>query len=526
MNLQLTGEELAIKEGLERFFLVILVALSVATLSRTVSWLRQIPYTLLLVIVGLGLGIANLPLVKFSPTLILEIFLPPLLFEAAWNASIDGLKKRWLPIFLFAVLGVIISIVGVAFPLSYFSDLPLSITLLVGASLAPTDPVAVVALFRELGTSKDLTSIVEGESLFNDGVAVVAFSLLLGIPFTAEVVSVESSLTTFLVFIGVAVAVGLLIGFSLSYLIQRFEILLVEQSLTLVAAYATYFIAEEFHGSGVIGVVIVGLILGNYGSRVGMSPRNRLVVTEFWEFLAFLVNSIVFLLIGSQINITDLFENLDLILLAIIAIVLSRLVAVFGLAFLGNILSKKRIGIRNLTVIWWGGLRGAVSIALALSIPTIVSQRSEILDIVFGVVLFTLLIQGLTMKWLIEKLGLIGDQPLFQEFSELSAKKIALGRVLEHLNTLEPTTVLKTTDYLEQEQLVLAQIKTCDEQLGKMSEQFPKLREISLEELKETLLDIEADTYAEFIRSGRLDKHLSPVLEDVLYQAQDEEIGH
>jgi CPA1 family monovalent cation:H+ antiporter len=523
MSIEATSE-LAIKHNLEQFSVVLLVSLSVATLSRTVAWLRPIPYTLLLVIVGLGMAFVNIQLVPLSPPLILDIFLPPLLFEAAWNINIKELQKQWIPVILFAVVGVIISILGVALPLSNFSTLPLGIALLVGASLSATDPVSVVALFRELGTSKELTAIMEGESLFNDGVAVVAFTLLLGIPLGTEVFSVTNTVTSFCVFVGVGVGVGCLIGFGISYLTQRFDIPLVEQSLTLVGAYTTYFLTEELHGSGVIGVVVVGIILGSYGSLIGMNPRTRLVVSEFWEFLAFFLNSIAFLLIGDQIKITDLIDNYKPILITIITIVIARFIGVFLLGNISNLFQAQKLKSSELTVLWWGGLRGSVAIALALSVPTILEQRQEIIDIVFGVVLFTLLVQGLSMQWVIKKLGLIGDQPLYQIYSELLARKVALQRVLDYLKKLEPTTVVPAEDYRYEEELVIGQLKSCQEKLQNLQDEYPKLRENSLEQLRETLLDIEADTYAEFTRVGRLDKHVSPVLQEVLIKAQDDEL--
>jgi CPA1 family monovalent cation:H+ antiporter len=178
----------------------------------------------------------------------------------------------------------------------------------------------------------------------------------------------------------------------------------------------------------------------------------------------------------------------------------------------------------ELTVLWWGGLRGSVAIALALSVPTILEQRQEIIDIVFGVVLFTLLVQGLSMQWVIKKLGLIGDQPLYQIYSELLARKVALQRVLDYLKKLEPTTVVPAEDYRYEEELVIGQLKSCQEKLQNLQDEYPKLRENSLEQLRETLLDIEADTYAEFTRVGRLDKHVSPVLQEVLIKAQDDEL--
>jgi monovalent cation:H+ antiporter, CPA1 family len=161
-----SAADAAIQQSLEKFVVVLSVSLSVATVSRIVPWVRQIPYTLLLVIVGLGLAFINVRLVNLSPQLILEIFLPPLLFEAAWNVRWRELKSNWFPVMLFTIFGVIISILVIAFGLSQFTNLTLPTALLVGASLSTTDPVSVVALFRQLGASKKLTILMEGESLF------------------------------------------------------------------------------------------------------------------------------------------------------------------------------------------------------------------------------------------------------------------------------------------------------------------------------------------------------------------------
>ncbi|MGK7943475.1 MAG: cation:proton antiporter, partial [Microcystaceae cyanobacterium] len=508
MTLESTAD-LAIKQNLEQFLVVLSVSLSVATLSRIFSWFRDIPYTLLLVIVGLGLAFVDIRLVNLSPELILEIFLPPLLFEAAWNIRWRSLKERLLPVILFAVIGVIISIVGVALSLNFFTNLSLPIALLVGASLAATDPVSVVALFRELGASKDLTILMEGESLFNDGVAVVAFILLVGIPLGTDVFSVPETITRFGTFAGIGIGIGCLVGYGISYLTQRFDLPLVEQSLTLVSAYGTYLITEELGGSGVIGVVTTGLILGNLGSRIGMNPRTRLLVSEFWEFLAFFVNSIVFLLIGDQIKFSSLTDNLTLIFVAILAVLVTRLIGIFGLSAVSNAASQEQINLREQTVLWWGGLRGSVSIALALSVPEVLVGRQEIIDTVFGVVLFTLLIQGLTTKWFLEKLNLIGDQPLRQTYSELLARRVALKRVTTYLQQLDDAPEMDSEFYRYEQELVRGQVTSIEEEITAMQQKYPQLRSLDMEQLRETLLDIEADTYAEFIRAGRLNSNLS-----------------
>jgi len=509
------GDEV-IKENLEQFLVVLSVSLGVATLSQISSFFRQIPYTLLLVIVGLGLAFVDIRLVNLSPELILEIFLPPLLFEAAWNIRWRNLKKNLFPVVLLAVIGVVISVVGIGFSLNAFTGLSLPIALLVGASLAATDPVSVIALFRELGVGERLTVLMEGESLFNDGVAVVAFSLLVGIPLGTQEFSVTNTLVQFVMFTGVGIGVGGLIGFSISYLTQRFDLPLVEQSLTLVSAYGTYLITEELGGSGVIGVVTVGLILGNFGSRIGMNPRTRLLVSEFWEFIAFFVNSIVFLLIGDQINIRGLADNGMLILVTIVALVIIRAISIYGLGTISNFITQQDISWREETVLWWGGLRGSVSIALALSVPVMLEGRQDIIEAVFGVVLFTLLVQGLTMQTVIDKLGLIGDRAQRRTYSELIARRSALERVLQHLDAVKPSPSIDEEFKNYQRGLVQGQLESVTQEITQLQQSYPQLQSLEQEQLRDQLLEVEADTYAEFIRAGKLNNNLSPLLQEVL----------
>jgi CPA1 family monovalent cation:H+ antiporter len=387
----------------------------------------------------------------------------------------------------------------------------------VGASLSATDPVSVTALFRELGVDKRLTTLMEGESLFNDGVAVVAFNLLLGLALGIEQFDLPVTVARFLLFVGVGVSIGGLIGFGLSFLTQRFDLPLVEQSLTLVAAYGTYLVAEELQGSGVIAVVTTGLILGNFGSRIGMNPRTRLVVSEFWEFVAFFVNSIVFLLIGDQVVFDGLMENLDTILVAIAVILTVRALSIFALGALSNWLSDNDdISLRGQTVLWWGGLRGSVSVALALSVPTVLAEREEIIAIVFGVMLFTLLGQGLTTQPLLARLDLLGDQPLRQEYTQKVARRMALTRVLERLREIQTQREIDPEYAAYQVALVEGQLEDIQTDLDKLRRSHPDLQSFAVEQMQEELLAIEADTYAELIRAGQLKEEMAPLLESVL----------
>ena len=513
MAVESSLSEVAIEANLKQFLLVLSVSLSVATLPQIFSWFRHIPYTLLLVIVGLGLAFLDVRLVNLSPGLILSIFLPPLLFEAAWNLQWSKLKRDLIPICLFAIVGVLISIAGVAFGLHQLAGLSLTTALLVGASLSATDPVSVTALFRSLGVEKRLSVLMEGESLFNDGVAVVAFSFLVAFALGTGELAVQPIVLQFLQVVGIGIGIGGLMGFGISYLTQRFDLPLVEQSLTLVSAYGTYLITEDLGGSGVIGVVTTGLILGNFGSRIGMSPRTRVIVSEFWEFLSFFVNSIVFLLIGDQIRFAILGENLGTIALTVGAMILTRAIAIYGLSFVSNRVARSDIAIPDQTILWWGGLRGSVSIVLALSIPIVLPEREKVIATVFGVVLFTLLVQGLTIQPLLKKLNLLGNQPIRQRYAEVIARQTALQRVLQYLETIENRPGLDPEFYRYQTALVQGELTCLQTEIEQLLDEYPDLQDFIVSQVRSELQAIEAETYAEFVRAGQLNRELSPFLQ-------------
>ena len=309
------------------------------------------------------------------------------------------------------------------------------------------------------------------------------------------------------------VAVGGLIGFGISYLTQRFDLPLVEQSLTLVAAYGTYIVTEELGGSGVIGVVTTALILGNFGSRIGMNPRTRIIVSEFWEFLAFFVNSIVFLLIGDQVQFQTLLDNTPTILITIVAMTLARAISVFALGALSNTIAKSNISIPIQIILWWGGLRGSVSIALALSLPNSLEGRDTVIATVFGVVLFTLLVQGLSTKPILLRLRLAGDQPLQQTYSEAVARQLALQRSLEKLEEAKSRPGIDGEFLRYQGTLIKGEIRRLEEKVDNLRIEHPNLVAFMENQLKSELLAIEAESYAEFVQEGWLNSELAPFLQ-------------
>lgn len=416
--------------------ILILLLLVASAVAMATKWVR-VPYTLALVIVGLIISPMHfLPVVHISPDLILLIFLPALLFEAAWNLKLDQLRRNLIPILLLAVPGVLISTGLIGMILHYGLGLLWHPALLFGAMISATDPVSVLALFRTLALPTRLATIVEGESLLNDGTAVVVFRIILmGAAGSSAGGVALSSLGQFLSTVAGGLLVGVILGVLASTLTSYFDDHLLEITLTTIAAYGSFLLAEGVHVSPVMAVLSTGLVIGNYGRQKGMSPPTQLAVNSFWEYAAFVVNSLVFLLIGLEIHVKSLGENVRPLCWAIGATIAARLVAIYLLIPISNLFSEK-LSVRWRTVLFWGGLRGSLSIALALSLPAAVPERAQLVTMIFGSVIFSLLVQGLTLGPLLRRLGFARPDPRWHEQELVGGRILANAGALSELNEM------------------------------------------------------------------------------------------
>jgi len=404
--------------------------LLIASLVGVVTNRLRLPYTVGLVLIGLALSLRGQENFEIPPEIFLGLLIPPLIFEAAFHINFKDLLKDLAPILALAIPGVLITTFLVGAVVTWGTGFPIATSLVFGALVAATDPVAVVALFRSLGVPKRLQVLLEGESLFNDGTAIVIFNLMVVIAVTQEF-HLISSIIDFIVVAGGGLVVGFLLGIILSQAIRFIDDPLIVTTLSTVLAFGSYIVAEQFHVSGVLAVVAAGLVSGNIGPR-GMSPSTRITVFNFWEFAAFMANSVVFLLIGLQINLLVLLANWQVILWAILAVLVARAVSVYGLSWIG-----KGIPMKLKNIIYWGGLRGAISLALAISLPvTLGTAREEIQTMAFGVVLFTLLVQGLSMKPLINKMNLIQRNEAQEEYERRHARSVMAKASYEHLEDM------------------------------------------------------------------------------------------
>jgi CPA1 family monovalent cation:H+ antiporter len=393
---------------------LLVVAIFVAIVARRI----RLPYTVGLVVAGVGLALARVETgVTLTHEFIFDLILPPLLFEAALAIHWTELRRDALPVLTLAMLGVVISAVVVAVGMAKLVSWPVPSALVFGVLIGATDPVAVIAMFTDTGLKGRLRLLVESESLLNDGVAAVLFALVLGWMQASggEATTPMKVAQALVLTSGGGIAMGLLCGGAAIMVAGRTVDHLVETALTMVAAYGSFLAAEFFHLSGVLATVAAGLLMGNLGvlgepKQNSLSSRGRESVLAFWDFAAFIANSMVFLLIG----VTDggiPFGSLGVIALvtAISLVLIGRALSVYPLCliFAG---SRWAIPIRQQHVLWWGGLRGALALALALALPLSIPWRNEIVIAAFGVVAFSVVVQGLTMPPLLRMLALLPKQ--------------------------------------------------------------------------------------------------------------------
>jgi CPA1 family monovalent cation:H+ antiporter len=463
----------------------------------------RLPYTVALVAVGLVFSILQPFQTELTPELILALFVPPLVFEAAFHLDLGELRRNLSGILILAVPGVLLTTLVVAGVLSATGLLTLPIALAFGALISATDPVAVTALFRALGAPKRLTILVEGESLFNDGTSIVAFQLMLGIALTGEF-TVLAGLLDFVRVAAGGLAIGIALGSVVAWLIARVDDHLIEITLTTVLTFGAYLVAESLHFSGVLAVVAAGLLNGNVGIR-GMSPTTRLVLNHFWEYVAFVANSFVFLLIGLSVHISEFADSWQVILWAIFAVLLARFVVIYGLGRLANQRGDP-IPSPFQHVLAWSGLRGAISLALALSLPLAMGNvRNTLLTMTFGVVLFTLFVQGTTISALLRRLGIIrGNTALEIQYQSLHAQLATLQTAEEHLNTLHRKgfVTAHTWDKLKPE--LSQEISAARENLRTLLNSNPALAQENLEMARLELLRAQRSALLELRTSGTI----------------------
>jgi CPA1 family monovalent cation:H+ antiporter len=408
---------------------IIVVMLFIATVVGIVARQLRVPYTVGLVVMGVVLTLLPEVNVDIPPNLILSFLVPPLIFEAAFHLNLDDLRRNLAPILALAVPGVVVTMLLVGAVVAWGTGIPLPYALVFGALVAAIDPVAVISLFRRMGVPKRLQVILEGESLLNDGTAIVLFGLVSMLALKQTEFNLIFSIVDFIRIAGGGLLVGYTLGTLISQAISRIDDYLIETTLTSILAFGSYLLAEEiFHVSGVLAVVAAGLVNGNIGPK-GMSPTTRIVVFNFWEYFGFLANSFIFLLIGLQIDLQKMLAFWPRIGIAILAVLIARAVTVYGLAWVG-----RDIPLRWQHVLNWGGLRGAISLALALSLPAALGPAREELQVMaFGVVVFTLLVQGFTMTRLVRGLRLSEQSAMQAEYERRHARAVAVRAAFDHL---------------------------------------------------------------------------------------------
>ncbi len=437
-------------EGFEVVLVAVLV--SVAVLNVLASRIG-VPYPIVLVLGGLALGLVpGLPEVELEPDLVLLVFLPPLLYSAAFFSNQHSLRSYARALSLISIGLVLLTTVLVAVAGHEVLGLPWPMAFALGAIVSPTDPVAATAIMRRLGAPRAIVDLVEGESLVNDSAALVAYRV-------AVVAAVEGGVSLahagieFVVAAGGGVAVGLAVGWLIGEVRRRLDDPPTEITITLLTGYAAFLPAEELHLSGVLAVVTAGLYLGWRAPELA-SPPTRLQTFAVWEVLTFLLNATLFVLVGLQLPVVvdglagrtpaELVADAALVCAVVIG---ARFAWLFTTPYMIRAIDRRprqrdlRMGAAARAVIAWSGLRGAVSLAVALALPFETDAgdrlpgRDLIVFVTFAVVLVTVVGQGLTLPALIRRLGVVADGRE-EEHEELVARLVASKAALAELEAM------------------------------------------------------------------------------------------
>ncbi|HEX5000508.1 MAG TPA: sodium:proton antiporter [Terriglobia bacterium] len=486
--------------------LLFVVATAVAIAARRL----KIPYTVALVAAGLLLGGLHVPEpIHLTKELLFALFLPGLLFEAAFHIEFEDFWRDRVAILGLAVPGVVAAIAlttivlePAAQGLGLAAEFTWQHALVFSALIAATDPIAVVALFKSLGAPRRLGMLVEGESLLNDGTSIVFFTLILGLV-GGNNLSLGGLVFDFARIVGGGAVIGGVVGIGVSQVIRSVDDPMIEITLTTIAAYGSFVAAEQLGYSGVIATVAAGMLCGNYGARTGMSPSTRVAAETFWEYIAFALNSLVFLLIGLEVRLDTLWGSLPIILVAYFSVTIGRALVIFGASGLLH-LARSRVPRQWNLVLTWGGLRGALSMVLVLGLPTSFEHRELMITITFGVVVLSILVQGLTMAPLLRALGIVGAQEtrLAYELArgQLQAASAALTEIdnLKNSRLASPPVLDAVTTHYQ------GFVQNAEKRIEELHLEREQLRDEELHETRRHLLMVEKERVIEARHRGTM----------------------
>jgi len=453
---------------------LLIVAMAVALIVRRL----RLPYTVVLVLAGLALALTRaVPGLDISheqyKAICYYLLLPPLLFEAALNLKWEHFSRNAGPIFTLVIPGTVFSIGVVGLLCHALLGLPLIQALLLGAIISPTDPVSVLAIFRRLGVAKRLSVLMEGESLFNDAVGLVIFSILLAAAQAQEAVSLSAGLVSFVIVTVGGLVVGAVLGL----------------------AYGAFLAAEQVnigghHFSGVIAVVVAGLWMGNYGRATGMSPRTVVTLHTFWEYAVFVVNSVIFLLIGLELGrlkgVTEPGMLVGLVFAVYLIYLVSRALVSHGA---GHLISRvaEPVPMAWRHMLTWGGLKGALSMIMVLRVPTGLREwggSDFLLPATFGVVFLSLVLQGLSIGHLVKRLGLARRTEAAERFERLVGQIVANRAALSALDGLRGSHVLTARLHTRLARAYQEETEDLEERLEDMQREEQALEAVRMAEAR------------------------------------------
>jgi CPA1 family monovalent cation:H+ antiporter len=504
-----------------------------AAVGIFVAKIGKFPYTIALLLAGLAISVIGFLLfpeadrlvdIQLTHDLIFLVLLPPLLFEGAATTDLERFRRNLGPILALAVVGLLVAVVLLGVAGQALFGFPLLVALLFASMALPTDPVSVLALFEELGAPERLSVLVEGESLINDGVGVVLFLTFLGLVEQGRTVEfllepselARTAMEITVVSVG-GLIVGLVFGYAVYSVMANLDDHMTEIVLTFILAYGSFLVAEHvlarvigFHLSGVIATVVAGLFIGNRGAEKAMSPQTKVSIFNSLETAAFLVNTFIFITIGATTPINQLARHGQLILLAIPLVLLARAAVVYPLSAVVNRLDADSpdISLSYQHILVWGGLHGSIPVALVLGLPRVLATGEpfafydELRAMVFGVAAFSLVVQGLTMGRLLDRLGVATRSESEELYELLLGRARAVDAAVEAADRLHAAGEIPETVYDDFTSEYGREKDDLNDALSRLMSEHPELRRESLLAGERRVLQEEKSALMDAVRNG------------------------